>query len=587
MVRTKWPVRNFKKLKQLVKTKSSIIVYKLFFPGDVNMLAKKYPTTTKSWQNLSRHYETVKDLHMRDLFADDPRRFDKFSIRFNDILVDYSKNRITQETIKNFIALAEECDLKKAIDNMFTGEKINETENRAVLHTALRNRDDTPIKVDGQDVMPQVNAVLLQIENFSTRVISGDWQGYTGKKITDIVNIGIGGSDLGPLMVTEALRPYAQKDLRVHFVSNVDGTHITETLKSLNPQTTLFMIASKTFTTQETMTNAFSARSWFLEVAQDLQHVARHFVAISTNSAAVEKFGIDQDNMFVFWDWVGGRYSLWSAIGLSIACYIGYDNFTALLQGAYDMDQHFKSAPYDQNIPVILALIGIWYNNFFGAQTEAILPYDQYLHRFPAYFQQGNMESNGKSTDRAGQKVDYQTGPIIWGEPGTNGQHAFYQLIHQGTKMIPADFLAPAISHNPMGDHHQILLSNFFAQTEALLNGKTREKVIAELKAEGKTDKEINKLLPHKIFEGNRPSNSILIRKLTPGVLGSLIAMYEHKIFVQGVIWNIFSFDQWGVELGKQLAQKILPELADVKPVDTHDSSTNGLINAYKQMIQK
>ncbi|MDJ0984390.1 MAG: glucose-6-phosphate isomerase [Desulfobacterales bacterium] len=551
------------------------------------MLAKKNPTTTKSWQNLSRHYETVKDLHMRDLFADDPRRFDKFSIRFNDILVDYSKNRITQETIKNFIALAEECDLKKAIDNMFTGEKINETENRAVLHTALRNRDDTPIKVDGQDVMPQVNAVLLQIENFSTRVISGDWQGYTGKKITDIVNIGIGGSDLGPLMVTEALRPYAQKDLRVHFVSNVDGTHITETLKSLNPQTTLFMIASKTFTTQETMTNAFSARSWFLEVAQDLQHVARHFVAISTNSAAVEKFGIDQDNMFVFWDWVGGRYSLWSAIGLSIACYIGYDNFTALLQGAYDMDQHFKSAPYDQNIPVILALIGIWYNNFFGAQTEAILPYDQYLHRFPAYFQQGNMESNGKSTDRAGQKVDYQTGPIIWGEPGTNGQHAFYQLIHQGTKMIPADFLAPAISHNPMGDHHQILLSNFFAQTEALLNGKTREKVIAELKAEGKTDKEINKLLPHKIFEGNRPSNSILIRKLTPGVLGSLIAMYEHKIFVQGVIWNIFSFDQWGVELGKQLAQKILPELADVKPVDTHDSSTNGLINAYKQMIQK
>ncbi len=587
MVRTKWPVRNFKKLKQLVKTKSSIIIYKLFFPGDVNMLAKKNPTTTKSWQNLSRHYETVKDLHMRDLFADDPRRFDKFSIRFNNILVDYSKNRITQETIKNFIALAEECDLKKAIDNMFTGEKINETENRAVLHTALRNRDDTPIKVDGQDVMPQVNAVLLQIENFSTRVISGDWQGYTGKKITDIVNIGIGGSDLGPLMVTEALRPYAQKDLRVHFVSNVDGTHITETLKSLNPQTTLFMIASKTFTTQETMTNAFSARSWFLEVAQDLQHVARHFVAISTNSAAVEKFGIDQDNMFVFWDWVGGRYSLWSAIGLSIACYIGYDNFTALLQGAYDMDQHFKSAPYDQNIPVILALIGIWYNNFFGAQTEAILPYDQYLHRFPAYFQQGNMESNGKSTDRAGQKVDYQTGPIIWGEPGTNGQHAFYQLIHQGTKMIPADFLAPAISHNPMGDHHQILLSNFFAQTEALLNGKTREKVIAELKAEGKTDKEINKLLPHKIFEGNRPSNSILIRKLTPGVLGSLIAMYEHKIFVQGVIWNIFSFDQWGVELGKQLAQKILPELADVKPVDTHDSSTNGLINAYKQMIQK
>ena len=551
------------------------------------MLAKKNPTTAKSWQKLQRHYEQIKELNMRNLFADDPRRFDKFSVRFNDILVDYSKNRITEETIEGLIALAEECGLGKALDSMFAGQAINETENRAVLHTALRNRDNTPIKVDGQDAMPQIKAVLKQIENFSKRVISGNWQGYTGKKITDIVNIGIGGSDLGPLMVTEALRPYAQKDLRVHFVSNVDGTHITETLKSLNPETTLFMIASKTFATQETMTNAFSARSWFLEVAQDPQHIARHFVAISTNSAAVEKFGIDKDNMFVFWDWVGGRYSLWSAIGLSIACYIGYANFTSLLQGAYDMDQHFKAAPFDQNIPVILALIGIWYNNFFGAQTEAILPYDQYLHRFPAYFQQGNMESNGKSTDRAGHKVDHQTGPIIWGEPGTNGQHAFYQLIHQGTKMIPADFLAPAISHNPLGNHHQILLTNFFAQTEALLNGKTREEVIAELKAEGKTDKEINKLLPHKIFEGNRPSNSILIRKLTPGVLGSLIAMYEHKIFVQGVIWNIFSFDQWGVELGKQLAQKILPELADDKPVDTHDSSTNGLINAYKKMIKK
>jgi glucose-6-phosphate isomerase len=548
------------------------------------MLAKKNPTTTKSWQKLCRHYAKMKDLHMRTLFAEDPRRFDKFSIRFNDMIVDYSKNRITEETLKNLIALAEECDLANAIESMFAGQRINETENRAVLHTALRNRDNAPVMVDGQDVMPQVNAVLKQMEDFSNQVIAGDWQGYTGKKITDIVNIGIGGSDLGPLMVTEALRPYAKENINVQFVSNVDGTHIAETLKDLNPETTLFMIASKTFTTQETMTNAFSARSWFLDVAQDPEHVARHFVAISTNTAAVEQFGIDKENMFVFWDWVGGRYSLWSAIGLSIACYIGYENFTALLQGAFDMDQHFKSAAFDKNIPVILALIGIWYNNFFGAQTEAILPYDQYLHRFPAYFQQGNMESNGKSSDRMGKKVEYQTGPIIWGEPGTNGQHAFYQLIHQGSKLIPADFLAPAVSHNTLGEHHQILLSNFFAQTEALLNGKTQKEVIAELQKEGKTDKEIQKLLPHKIFEGNRPTNAILFEKLTPGVLGSLIAMYEHKIFVQGVIWNIFSFDQWGVELGKQLAKKILPELADDKPVNTHDSSTNGLINAYKKM---
>jgi glucose-6-phosphate isomerase len=548
------------------------------------MLNKKNPTTTKSWQNLSRHYEKTKNLHMRSLFVEDPQRFDKFSIRFNDLLVDYSKNRITQETLKGLIALAEECDLKNAIENMFSGAKINETENRAVLHIALRNRANTPIVVDGQDVMPEVNRVLDQMEDFSTRVISGDWQGYTGKKISDIVNIGIGGSDLGPVMVTEALKPYAKKGLRVHYVSNIDGTHLTETLKQLNPETTLFMIASKTFTTQETMTNAFSAREWFLEAAKDPRHVALHFIAISTNTEAVEKFGIDKDNMFVFWDWVGGRYSLWSAIGLSIACYIGYENFVALLQGAFEMDQHFKTAPFDKNIPVLLALIGIWYNNFHGAQTEAILPYDQYLHRFPAYFQQGNMESNGKSVDRNGDKIDYQTGPVIWGEPGTNGQHAFYQLIHQGTKLIPADFLAAAISHNPIGEHHQILLSNFFAQTEALLNGKTQKQVIAELKKEGKTDKEIQKLLPHKMFDGNRPTNSILFKKLTPGVLGSLIAMYEHKIFVQGVIWNIFSFDQWGVELGKQLAQNILPELEDNKPVDSHDGSTNGLINTYKQM---
>jgi glucose-6-phosphate isomerase len=552
--------------------------------GDVNMLAKVNPATTKSWQNLSRHYEKTKHVHMKVLFSEDPQRFEKFSIHFNDLIVDYSKNRITEETLKGLIALAEECGLKKAIENMFSGVKINETENRAVLHTALRNRDNNPIVVDGQDVMPGVNAVLNQMEDFSNRLLSGDWRGYTGKKIRDIVNIGIGGSDLGPVMVTEALRPYAKEGVSVHYVSNIDGTHLKETLKQLKPETTLFMIASKTFTTQETMTNAFSAREWFLNTAEDPAHVARHFVAISTNAEAVEKFGIDKDNMFVFWDWVGGRYSLWSAIGLSIACYIGYKNFVALLQGAFEMDQHFKTAPFDKNIPVLLALIGIWYNNFFEAQTEAILPYDQYLHRFAAYFQQGNMESNGKSSDRNGQKINYQTGPIIWGEPGTNGQHAFYQLIHQGTRLIPADFLAPAISHNPIGEHHQILLSNFFAQTEALLNGKTEEEVIAALEKDGKTAKEIQKLLPHKLFEGNRPTNSILFKKLTPRVLGSLIAMYEHKIFVQGVIWNIFSFDQWGVELGKQLAKKILPELADDKPVDTHDSSTNGLINTYKQM---
>jgi glucose-6-phosphate isomerase len=548
------------------------------------MLPKVNPIMTKSWQSLNRHYAKMKKIHMQTLFAEDPQRFNKFSRRFNDMLIDFSKNRITEETLKLLIALTKECDVKSAIEKMFSGEKINETENRAVLHIALRNRNNAPISVDGKDVMPEVNAVLRKMKVFSDRLNIGDWKGYTGKKITDIVNIGIGGSDLGPAMVTQALKPYAKDGLAVHFVSNIDGTHLAETLKPLNPDTTLFMIASKTFTTQETMTNAFSARQWFLNKAADPANVARHFVAISTNAPAVEKFGIDRDNMFIFWDWVGGRYSLWSAIGLSIACYIGYENFAELLQGAFEMDQHFKTAPFESNIPVILALIGIWYNNFFGAQTEAILPYDQYLHRFPAYFQQGNMESNGKSIDRKGQKVDYQTGPIIWGEPGTNGQHAFYQLIHQGTRLIPADFLAPAISHNPMGEHHRILLSNFFAQTEALLNGKTKEAVIAELKKKGETDQEIRKLLLHKLFDGNRPTNSILFKKLTPRVLGSLIAMYEHKIFVQGVIWNIFSFDQWGVELGKQLAGKILPELADDKPVVTHDSSTNGLINAYKKM---
>ena len=548
------------------------------------MLSNINPTQTKSWQNLSDHYDKINSIRMKDLFNRDPERFKKFSLRFHDILVDYSKNLITEETLQLLLGLAHESGVKEAIESMFTGYKINGTENRAVLHIALRNRANTPIKVDGTDVMPDVKAVLEKMKIFSDRIISGEWKGYTGKKITDIVNIGIGGSDLGPVMVTEALRPYAIDGLSVHFVSNIDGTHISETLKGLDPETTLFMVASKTFTTQETMTNAFSARSWFLDHAAEPAHVAKHFVAISTNAEAVTEFGIDKENMFVFWDWVGGRYSLWSAIGLSIACYIGFDNFSDLLQGAYEMDQHFRSAPFKKNIPVLLALIGIWYTNFFGAQSEAILPYDQYLHRFPAYFQQGNMESNGKSVDRGGHKLTYQSGPIIWGEPGTNGQHSFYQHIHQGTKFIPADFLAPAVSHNPIGEHHNILLSNFLAQTEALMNGKTRAEVEAELRQDGKNDDEIQKIAPYKVFDGNKPTNSILFQKLTPKTLGSLIAMYEHKIFVQGIIWNIFSFDQWGVELGKQLAQKIQPELSDDQPVDTHDGSTNGLINAYKGM---
>ena len=548
------------------------------------MLKKINPTETQSWKDLVEHFKEMKSVHMKDLFADDPDRFKKYSIRFNGILVDYSKNIITEETLSLLLKLTDDVGLRDALNKMFNGERINETEDRAVLHTALRNRINTPVCVNDKDVMPEVKAVLSKMKDFSEKIILGEWKGFTGKKITDIVNIGIGGSDLGPVMVTECLRPYAKEGLEVHFVSNVDGTHITETLKALNPETTLFLIASKTFTTQETMTNAFAAREWFLKCAKDHAYVAKHFVALSTNIEKVEEFGIDKDNMFVFWDWVGGRYSLWSAIGLSIACYIGYENYAELLQGAFEMDSHFRESPFERNIPVILALIGIWYNNFFGAQTEVILPYDQYMHRFPAYFQQGNMESNGKSVDRSGNKISYETGPVIWGEPGTNGQHAFYQLIHQGTKIIPADFLAPAISHNRIGEHHNILLSNFFAQTEALLNGKTGEEVIEELKRDGKSDDEIQKLSPHKVFEGNRPTNSILFNKLTPKELGSLIAMYEHKIFVQGVIWNIFSFDQWGVELGKQLAKKILPELKDNKPVNSHNSSTNGLINTFKEM---
>ena len=548
------------------------------------MLSKTDPKKSKSWQKLATHFTKIQNLHMNTLFADDPGRFENFSIRFNDVLVDFSKNRIISETLDLLLQLANDVDLQGAIDSMFNGEHINETEDRAVLHIALRNRSNRPMIVDGRDVMPEINAELHKIEDFSSRVVSGQWTGYSGKPMTDIVNIGIGGSDLGPVMVTECLKPYSRGNPQVHFVSNVDGTHLLETLNPLDPETTLFMIASKTFTTQETMTNAYSARKWFLENARQRDRVARHFVALSTNTDAVEAFGIDRENMFVFWDWVGGRYSLWSAIGLSIACAIGFENFSLLLQGAHEMDRHFQKTPFEKNIPVVLALIGIWYNNFFGAQSEAILPYDQYMHRFPAYFQQGNMESNGKSVDRSGKPVTHQTGPVIWGEPGTNGQHAFYQLIHQGTKLIPADFLAPAISQNPIGEHHEILLSNFFAQTEALMRGKAREEVVEELKKAGKTVAQIEKLAPHKVFAGNKPTNSILFKQLTPRTLGSLIAMYEHKIFVQGVIWNIFSFDQWGVELGKQLAGRILPELKNEATVQSHDTSTNGLINCYKQM---
>ena len=540
------------------------------------------PTQTAAWQALQKHFDEMKDVTIADLFAKDGDRFSKFSATFDDqMLVDYSKNRITEETLAKLQDLAKECDLAGAIKSMFSGEKINRTENRAVLHVALRNRSNTPILVDGKDVMPEVNAVLEKMKTFSEAIISGEWKGYTGKAITDVVNIGIGGSDLGPYMVTEALRPY-KNHLNMHFVSNVDGTHIAEVLKKVNPETTLFLVASKTFTTQETMTNAHSARDWFLKAAGDEKHVAKHFAALSTNAKAVGEFGIDTANMFEFWDGVGGRYSLWSAIGLSIVLSIGFDNFVELLSGAHAMDKHFSTTPAEKNLPVLLALIGIWYNNFFGAETEAILPYDQYMHRFAAYFQQGNMESNGKYVDRNGKVVDYQTGPIIWGEPGTNGQHAFYQLIHQGTKMVPCDFIAPAITHNPLSDHHQKLLSNFFAQTEALAFGKSREVVEQEYRDQGKDPATLDYVVPFKVFEGNRPTNSILLREITPFSLGALIALYEHKIFTQGVILNIFTFDQWGVELGKQLANRILPELKDDKEISSHDSSTNGLINRYK-----
>jgi glucose-6-phosphate isomerase len=548
------------------------------------MLKKINPTKTKAWEKLTSHFNEIKDKHMVDMFREDPGRSDNFSLIFNDILIDYSKNRITGKTIELLIELAEEVDLKGAIHSMFTGEKINLTERRAVLHVALRNSLNAPIYVDNKDVMPNINKVLDKMKGFSEQVISGAWKGYTGKQITDIVNIGIGGSALGPLMVSEALRPFQIPHIKVHFVSNVDGSQIAETLNKIDPETSLFLISSKTFTTQETMTNAHTARKWFLQTAINEDFVKKHFVAISTNKEAVESFGIDPQNMFEFWNWVGGRYSLWSAIGLSIILSIGFDNFSELHKGAHEMDLHFLGTDLKDNIPVILALLGIWYNNFFDADTYAILPYSQDLKYLPTYLQQGDMESNGKSVDRSENMVDYQTGPIIWGEPGTDGQHAFYQLIHQGTKLIPCDFLIPARSFDKIGDHHEKLISNFFAQTEALMKGKTEEEVIDEFKLEGKSIDSIKHLIPYKVFHGNRPTNSILFKALTPKTLGSLIAMYEHKIFVQGVIWNIFSFDQWGVELGKQLAQKILPELANDDEIKTHDGSTNNLINYYKKI---
>ena len=540
-------------------------------------------TDLKAWKDLENNYADVRGMNMREMFAADPDRFEKFSVSMNNMLVDYSKNRVTADTMKLLFDLARESGLEKARDAMFSGEKINTTENRAVLHTALRNRSDRPVFVDGKDVMPQINAVLKKMESFSNTVRSGEWKGATGKAMTDIVNIGIGGSDLGPVMVVEALKHYRKEGLNTHFVSNVDGTHIVETLKSLNPETTLFIVASKTFTTQETLTNAKTAREWLVKsLGEDA--VAKHFVALSTNTEEVTKFGIDPANMFEFWDWVGGRYSLWSAIGLSIAISVGFDNFVELLTGGFEMDEHFRTAPLEKNIPVILAVLGVWYHNFFGAEAYAVLPYDQYLHRLPAYLQQADMESNGKGVTKAGRPVSYTTGPILFGEPGTNGQHSFYQLIHQGTHLIPCDFIVPAISLNETGDHHPILLSNVFAQAEALMKGKTAAEVRAEFEAQGASEEKIQALLNHKIFSGNRPSNTILVEKIDPRTLGRLIAMYEHKIFVQGVIWNVNSYDQWGVELGKQLAKKILPEIKGDTTVTAHDSSTNGLINAARTL---
>jgi glucose-6-phosphate isomerase len=540
-------------------------------------------TSSPAWKALLDHKQSIATTTMRELFAADPQRFAKMSREACGLLVDWSKHRATEETWQLLLALAEQADVAGWRDKMFSGARINFTEDRAVLHVALRNRSNRPILVDGADVMPQVNGVLARMRGFTERLRSGAWKGYTNKSITDIVNIGIGGSDLGPVMVTEALRPYWKADMRVHFVSNIDGTHLAETLERVDPERTLFIVASKTFTTQETLTNAKSARAWLLgKLGADHEAVAKHFVALSTNAKEVAAFGIDPANMFEFWDWVGGRYSLWSAIGLSIACVIGMDSFEEMLAGGHDMDEHFRTAPLAENLPVILGLLGVWYANFFGAETHAILPYDQYLHRFAAYFQQGDMESNGKSVDREGNRVDYTTGPVIWGEPGTNGQHAFYQLIHQGTRLIPCDFIATIETHNRLGPHHVILLANFFAQTEALMRGKTPDEARAELEAARLPADRIAQLVPHKTFPGNRPSTSIVAQRITPKTLGALVAMYEHKIFVQGIVWNINSFDQWGVELGKQLASKILPELDGDALVTSHDASTNGLINFYK-----
>lgn len=550
------------------------------------MLNKINPTQLSVWGSLNKHKEELKKFSLIEDFNINPSRANEFSIKFNDFYLDYSKNLITDKTIDLLIELANNCELKESINKIFSGDIINFTENRAVLHSALRNFDSEPIILNGQNIMTGIFESREKIKDFSNKLINGKIKGFTNKNFTDIVNIGIGGSDLGPVMVCEALRSYKIPHLNIHFVSNIDGTHINETLKKLNPETTIFFISSKTFTTQETMTNALSAKKWFLKYGTK-EDIKKHFIAISTNKEKVIEFGINPENMFEFWDWVGGRYSLWSAIGLSIACYIGYENFESLLKGAYSVDKHFRTSDFKQNIPVILGLLGVWYNNFWDADSIAILPYDQYLSRFAAYLQQADMESNGKSVDRNGEEINYQTGPIIWGEPGTNGQHAFYQLIHQGTKLIPCDFIAPAISHNKIGDHHEKLLSNFFAQTEALMKGKSKIEVENELNKNGLKENEINELLPYKIFDGNRPTNSILIKKITPENLGALIAIYEHKIFVQGVIWNIFSFDQWGVELGKQLANKILPELINEDKISSHDSSTNTLINLYKSLRLK
>jgi len=545
-------------------------------------------TTHPSWHTLNQHQIEMRDVQMRDLFKQNPNRFEEFSLTVEDILLDYSKHRITKDTLAELFQLARDSNIEQWRSRMFSGEKINITENRAVLHTALRNRSNTPVLVDGKDVMPEVNAVLAQMRSFTEQVRSGQWTGFTGKRITDVVNIGIGGSDLGPVMACDALKPYASPDLKAHFVSNIDGAHLMRVLENCNPETTLFIVASKTFTTQETMTNAHSARRWFLTAAKQDQHVAKHFVALSTNATAVQAFGIDTNNMFAFWDWVGGRYSLWSAIGLSIALYVGMDNFEQLLAGGHAMDQHFQTAPLEQNMPVIMALLGVWYNNFFHVDTHAILPYDQGMSRFAAYLQQADMESNGKFICRDGSRVSYKTGPVIWGEAGTNGQHAFYQLIHQGTQIVPADFLMPANSHYKIGSpddqHHKILLANFLAQTQALMLGKTREEARAELEKQGLSGQALEDLLPHKVFEGNRPTTSIVFKQLTPYTLGKLIALYEHKIFVQGIIWDINSYDQWGVEYGKQIASQILPQLNTPDAITSFDSSTNGLINYAKKI---